>query len=523
MVSAEDTDWDRYAACLFEDPDTGLTVDVSPAGITTAHLDDLAPSMADAFTAMAALERGSVANADEGRAVGHYWLRAPDLAPDREVAAAIKASLAMPAEFASLARAEGWRTVLHVGIGGSTTGPQLLCDAWSDPTDGLEVRFLDNADPDGVDRALRGLPGGLRRTAVSVVSKSGITPTPWEVVRELERAYRAADVDFASRAVATTMAGSALAAHAADNGWRAVFPLWDWVGGRTSITSLVGLLPVALVGADTGRFLSGAAAVDALTRVPDLRRNPAALLAAAWHHLGNGRGDRTMVVLPYRDRLALLPKWVQQLVMESLGKEHDRGGRVVRQGLTVHGHKGVTDQHSYLQQLKDGRDDSFVTFVAAHRGGRAPGTGNPDLASHLFSGLVGTLEALARRGRPAVVITVPDYRERSLGALVALFERAVGLYAELIDVNAYHQPGVDKNAALPVLALRREALAHLAKTRDRMTAGELAAALGCDERAVTVHRLMTHLATACPGSVGALPGGSPADTRFYVAGDVVDA
>ncbi|KOX16373.1 hypothetical protein ADK67_40150 [Saccharothrix sp. NRRL B-16348] len=523
MVSAGGTDWERYSACHFEDPNTGLAVDVSPAGITVDHLDGLAPSMARAFDAMAALERGSVVNPDEGRAVGHYWLRAPDLAPDPEVAAAIKSSLAMPAEFVSLARAEGWRTVLHVGIGGSTTGPQFLCDAWSDQTDGLEVRFLDNADPDGVDRALRGLSGGLRRTVVSVVSKSGITPTPLEVVRELERAYRAADVDFASRAVATTMAGSALAVHATDNGWRAVFPLWDWVGGRTSVTSLVGLLPAALAGADTDCFLSGAAAVDALTRVPDLRRNPAALLAATWHHLGNGRGDRAMVVLPYRDRLALLPRWVQQLVMESVGKELDRGGRVVRQGLTVHGHKGVTDQHSYLQQLKDGRDDSFVTFVAAHRGSRAAGAGDPDLAEHLFSGLVGTLESLARKSRPAVVITVPDYRERSIGALVALFERAVGLYAELIDVNAYHQPGVDKHVALPVLDLRREALAHLAKTRAPLTAFELASALGCAERAVTVHRLLAHLATARPELVGVLPGGSPAKTRFHVVGNDADA
>ena len=91
--------------------------------------------------------------------------------------------------------------------------------------------------------------------------------------------------------------------------------------------------------------------------------NPAALLALAWHHAGDGRGGRDMVVIPYKDRLALLARYLQQLVMESLGKEKDLDGRVVHQGLAVYGNKGSTDQHAYVQQLREGLDNFFVTFI----------------------------------------------------------------------------------------------------------------------------------------------------------------
>ena len=102
------------------------------------------------------------------------------------------------------------------------------------------------------------------------------------------------------------------------------------------------------------RMLAGARACDALTRLPEIRSNPAALLALMWHHAGGGRGARDMVVLPYKDRLELFSKYLQQLIMESLGKEHDLAGRQVFQGLTVYGNKGSTDQHAYVQQLRDG-------------------------------------------------------------------------------------------------------------------------------------------------------------------------
>ena len=110
-------------------------------------------------------------------------------------------------------------------------------------------------------------------------------------------------------------------------GWLARFPMCDWVGGRTSELSAVGLLPAALQGIDVDGAARRRRRVDEATRVRDALRNPAALLALMWHHAGGGRGEKDMVVLPYKDRLLLLGRYLQQLVMESLGKRLDLAGR----------------------------------------------------------------------------------------------------------------------------------------------------------------------------------------------------
>src|SRR5258705_1007981 len=110
-------------------------------------------------------------------------------------------------------------------------------------------------------------------------------------------------------------------------------------------------------------MLAGAAAMDAVTRKKSSRDNPAALLALMWYWATDGRGTKDMVVLPYKDRLLLFSRYLQQLVMESLGKEKDLEGRVVNQGISVYGNKGSTDQHAYVQQLRDGVPNFFVTFV----------------------------------------------------------------------------------------------------------------------------------------------------------------
>src|SRR3989441_11317293 len=122
---------------------------------------------------------------------------------------------------------------------------------------------------------------------------------------EAERAYKARGLDFGRHAVAVTGEGSELDRHAVSAGWLERFPMWDWVGGRTSETSAVGLLPAALQGIDIDSLLAGARACDDVTRQKDIRRNPAAQLAAAWHFIGNGSGQKAMVVLPYKDRLEL--------------------------------------------------------------------------------------------------------------------------------------------------------------------------------------------------------------------------
>jgi len=168
-----------------------------------------------------------------------------------------------------------------------------------------------------------------------VITKSGGTKETRDGMLEAKAVCAETGLDFARQAVAITGRGSALEQQAEAEGWVASFPMWDWVGGRTSVTSAVGLLPAALCGIDIDAFLEGARAMDAATRGEDLATNAAALLAVAWHLVTGGRGAKDMVVLPYRDRLLLFSRYLQQLVMESLGKELDRSGARVHQGLAV--------------------------------------------------------------------------------------------------------------------------------------------------------------------------------------------
>jgi glucose-6-phosphate isomerase len=274
---------------------------------------------------------------------------------------------------------------------------------------------------------------------------------------QARRAVESAGGQWIRQAVAVTMLGSRLDQEAEQGDWLARFDMFDWVGGRTSITSAVGLLPGVLIGSDIRAFLKGAAAMDAATRDHDLFNNPAALLAASWYQAGGGRGQRDMVVLPYRDRLEVFSRYLQQLVMESLGKKLDRNGQVVHQGLAVYGNKGSTDQHAYVQQLRDGVDNFFVTFIEVLEDpGDIPPLEGENPGDFLDGFLQGTRSALTEEGRHNLSITLQRLDATSLGALIALFERAVGLYGELVNVNAYHQPGVEagKKAAAALLDLQ---------------------------------------------------------------------
>ena len=134
-------------------------------------------------------------------------------------------------------------------------------------------------------------------------------------------AYRKAGLEFPRHAAAITLPGSRMDKTASEQGWLARFPMYDWVGGRTSVLSAVGLLPAALQGLDVDGLLAGAAACDEATRRPSLLSNPAALMALMWHHATGGEGLKDMVVLPYKDRLLLFSRYLQQLIMESIGKQ----------------------------------------------------------------------------------------------------------------------------------------------------------------------------------------------------------
>jgi len=229
-----------------------------------------------------------------------------------------------------------------------------------------------------------------------------------------------------------------------------------------------------------------------------------------------------MVVLPYKDRLELFSKYLQQLVMESLGKERDLDGKVVNQGITVLGNKGSTDQHSYIQQLRDGLDNFFVTFIEVLRDREGSSMAvEPDTTTgdYLEGFLLGTREALHENGRQSITVTVGNVSGFSVGVLIALFERTVGLYASLINVNAYHQPGVEagKKAASTVLELQVKILNYLNRnTNNYASAGQIAEAVAAAQESETVFKICQHLAANPDRKVERSGKDSPAAILFRV-------
>src|SRR5690242_20481407 len=364
--------WQRFQQHFVRYGEIGFTIDISRMRFGDDFLKSMGARAQKAFSEMRQLESGAIANPDEKRMVGHYWLRAPQLAPTKEIAMEINGTVESIQKFAAGVhagkikppRSKQFTQVLAIGIGGSALGPMFVGDALGEPSaDRMKMHFIDNTDPDGIARMIESLRGLLPETLVIVTSKSGGTPDTRNGMIVVAEAYRGAHLEFARHAVAVTMAGSHLDKQADSEGWLARIPMFDWVGGRTSELSAVGLLPAALQGIDIVHMLDGAAACDAATRIHETRRNPAALMALMWYVATDGKGRKDLVVLPYKDRLLLFSRYLQQLVMESLGKQLDLDGRRVEQGIAVYGNKGSTDQHAFVQQLREGVNNFFVTFV----------------------------------------------------------------------------------------------------------------------------------------------------------------
>jgi glucose-6-phosphate isomerase len=504
--------WQRFKKHLRIYPQVGMKLDISRMRFPEHYIAQMTPAIERAFEAMSELEKGSIANPDEKRQVGHYWLRAPHLAPTEDLRLAILSSQIAIKEFAAEVHAgdvkpehhDRFKNVVLLGIGGSALGPQLVADALWDVNAPMQLYFCDNTDPDGIARLLTQLGDRLDETLLLVVSKSGGTPETRNAALEFAEALADRGLSFAKHAVAVSMRDSRLDRQAAEQGWIRRFEMWDWVGGRTSLFSSVGLLPAALQGVPIDEMLIGAQKMDEVTRVNVIDENPAALLALMWYVAGDGRGRKDMVVLPYKDRLVLFSKYLQQLIMESLGKERDLSGSIVNQGIAVYGNKGSTDQHAYVQQLRDGLNNFFVTFVEVLadytpgiiQGGYVPVEPEITSGDYLQGFLRGTRRALYENGRDSITLTLNDLSPQTLGALIALYERAVGLYASLTNINAYHQPGVEagKKAASSVIALQQKLLNELRNNPGRAyTATELSTAIGAEEDVENVYHILEHL------------------------------
>ena len=259
--------------------------------------------------------------------------------------------------------------------------------------------------------------------------------------------------------------------------------------------------------------------MDAATRNTETASNPAALLALMWYFACDAKGSKDMVVLPYKDRLMLFSKYLQQLVMESLGKEFDLDGNTVNQGIAVYGNKGSTDQHAYVQQLREGVHNFFATFIEVlkDRTGNSIEVEDGITTGDFLQGFyLGTRDALYENGRQSVTITIREVTPAAVGQLIALFERAVGLYASLININAYHQPGVEagKKAAASVLELESQVIATLkSEAGNALNAQELAAKLQLEAQTEIIFKLLLRLSANNRG-ISASTGATPAQTQF---------
>ena len=519
--------WQRFQHHFLYYRDLGFSLDISRMKFPDDFLEKMQPKIDKAFAAMRALEAGAIANPSEKRMVGHYWLRNPTLAPTPDIRTEIEETIKRIKTFAADVHAgkitaengKPFKHVLLIGIGGSALGSQFVSDALGSSDDPMDVFFFDNTDPDGFDRVFDKMGDDLAQTLVVVISKSGGTKETRNGMLEAEAKFEEKGLQFNKHAVAVTGVGSDLDKYAEKNGWLARLPMHDWIGGRTSVMSAVGLLPMALQGFDIDEFLAGAAAMDERTRTQDVTQNAAMLLALMWYYAGNGKGDKDMVILPYKDRLALFAKYLQQLVMESLGKEKNLDGKTVHQGIAVYGNKGSTDQHAYVQQLRDGILNFFVTFIEVDKDRRNPAIEIEDgvtSGDYLHGFLRGTRSALYESGRESITISIPEANAFNIGALIALYERAVGFYGSLVNINAYDQPGVEagKKAATRLLELQKQVRTKL-NGGSGQTAEEIARSIDADPE--DVFHVLRHLASNDP-HVRVSHGDEPADDQFSYAG-----
>ena len=434
--------WQRFQQYYTEFPQLGLALDLSRMNFPEDFFSAMASPLQRAFAAMAELEKGAIANPDEKRMVGHYWLRNPALAPSPAIRKEIEDTVADIKAFAAQVHngtvhgARGpFKNLLLIGIGGSALGPQFVANALGHPgRDKLAIYFFDNTDPDGMDQVLAKIGPELGQTLCLVISKSGGTKETRNGMLEAKAAYEEAGLDFGATPVAITSARVASWINTpVKNGWLKRFPMWDWVGGRTSELSAVGLLPAALQGFDIDSLLAGAKACDEVTRIPDPKANPSAQLALMWYYSGNGKGSKNMVVLPYKDRLELFSKYLQQLIMESLGKQLDLDGNSGQPG-----HHGLWQQRlhrpAFLYPTASRWVEQFLRHL--HRGAQGPRrllalwSSQTSLLAIIWTASskerAGLFLRMAGNPLPLSLTKSPPF---AVGTLIALFERTVGLYA----------------------------------------------------------------------------------------------
>ena len=386
-----------------------------------------------------------------------FWLQWMNLGYNEETVWYVK-------EFAAMVEGR-FDNVLVLGIGGSALGAKALSEALLKPYWNLldkekrenlpRIFFVDNIDPDEINALLDVLD--LKKTLVNVITKSGSTAeTMSQFMIIQERLKNLLGDDYRKNIVATTDKQAGILRQLANEEGYKTFVVPDDVGGRFSVFSAVGLVPLALVGIDVDEIIRGIKIMDLTLKNTDITKNIAAQNALLHYLLDREKGKYISVMMPYSQRLKYVSDWYVQLWAESLGKEYDRNNNKINNGPTPIKALGATDQHSQIQLYNEGKNDKVITFIRVNEFDselQIPNifeyTGLNYLGGKSINRLINaeadaTAVALCDYKRPNITITLPKINEYYLAQLFYMFEMQTAIIGELYNINAYNQPGVEQ-------------------------------------------------------------------------------
>ena len=412
---------------------------------------------------------GEVVNQSEHRPALHMALRAPDgagLQADGEpISREVERTRTQMRNFAdgvasgrvTGATGKPFRAIVHIGIGGSDLGPKLVWEALKPLKPVIDVRFAANVDGAEIAAALAGLDPA--ETLAIAVSKTFTTEETLANARAA-RDWLTAKLGDAGNGHLVAVSANVAEARKFGVAEDRIFAFWDWVGGRYSLWSAVGLSCAVALGWDAfAELLAGGAAMDRHFCDAALERNGPAMLALAHLVNRNGLSRPIRAVVPYARRLALLPAFLQQLEMESNGKRVDEAGHPLQRGSAsaVFGDAGTTGQHAFFQMLHQGTDVIPLDIVAVATGDEGP----PDHQTRLVANAIAQAEALMvghanpaepwrnfPGDRPTSFILLERLTPRALGALIALYEHKVFVEGVLWGIDSFDQWGVELGKTL---------------------------------------------------------------------------
>ncbi|KAH0792041.1 Glucose-6-phosphate isomerase [Histomonas meleagridis] len=480
----------------FVDNESGFRLDIHFENVFKSIPDVMAeqqPKIEKALKLIERMENGEIVNhtavvaESEDRQVDHYNLR---MVEEKVKGKSLAHTLKLWEETLDFARkvesgeikpsnADKYETIIFNGIGGSYLGPLMLIiakygmDYNTTANLPFKIYFISNTDSDMYHQIVKSI--NIEKSIMVHLSKSGTTSETAGNMHTWMSMCESKNLPVGEHNACVTIADSLLDKIAKDKKF-----IRDWhmeidTGGRTSVCSEIGMVPCAFAHLDFAAFIKGMSHMDCLTRRPT--ENPAALLAAIIDKNSQINGFKNMIVLCYSEFMREYAHYLQQLYMESLGKEYKVDGTEARVGQTVFGGVGTGEQHSFMQQVQKGLGDCFVRLISFEK--RENDYYNAQAGSmgrQLLAFLKGTEKALLKNKRPFITSSFHERNEFTFGMMIALEERIVSFLAAFMDINAYDQPGVQdgKLAASGVNKISAEIVKKLAeKPNVKGTAAEV--------------------------------------------------